>query len=67
MGRPKGSKRKITNFIDLIDKPVYKEEKPEPVKKKAPPILIMGKRSTKMMYEVLPWAKSAKYIELRQG
>ena len=73
MARPKGSKNKkrISKLSILLDteKPIPKVEEmlePEPEAKKPEPgsILVKGKRSTKMMYEVLPWAKMAKYYEL---
>ena len=80
MGRSLGSvnKKKAKNkdmlqeFIkacEMVAKESSPEAVPEPVQEpvqedKAGPILIKGKRSTRLMYEVLPWARHAKYNEL---
>ncbi len=76
MGRSLGSvnKKKNSNkdmlqeFIkacEMVAKGSSPEAVPEPVQEdKAGPILIKGKRSTRLMYEVLPWARHAKYNEL---
>ena len=67
MGRPKGSKNKVRNFLDAVNREMEKPKKQKeskPAVNKAPPILIKVKRSTAMMLEVLPWVRRAKYNEL---
>lgn len=73
MGRPKGSKNRIKNFLikagyeEIEKKPEPQPEiepAPKPEIEKAPSFVIKCKRSTKLMYEVLPWAMAAKYNEL---
>lgn len=62
------NKDKIQEFnkaCEMVAKESSPEAVPEPVQEdKAGPILIKGKRSTRLMYEVLPWARHAKYNEL---
>lgn len=41
-----------------------KKAKPEPEPVIKPCVLFQGKRSTKLMLEVIPWARIAKYEEL---
>ena len=66
------NKDKIQEFnkaCEMVAKESSPEAVPEPVQEpvqedKAGPILIKGKRSTRLMYEVLSWARHAKYNEL---
>lgn len=58
-----GRKRKITK-LDVLLKEHKKRVKAESQVKKYPTLKCTGKRTTKMLYEVVPWARGAKYNEL---
>lgn len=80
MSRPLGSKNKkkgskdnrdkLQQFIETCEKIAQSdikkkpEPEPEPKAEKAPAVSFKGKRSTGLMYEVLPWVAQVKYNEL---
>lgn len=65
MGRSYGGR--CTNLGALVErgtkKGKRKKAQPEP-KPPKPCVLFKGKRTTKLMLEVIPWARIAKYYEL---